>query len=791
MGTATQKNRLLKITTQLPDDYLLINQFSCEEAISELFEVEIELLHEEDDDDVFRFSPVDVNQVLGQKATIEIRQEDGGGRYFSGIFRRLSQIGRDRNFSKYKAILVPHVWVLTQNFNSRIFQHITVPDILAQIFEGYEVKFQLQRTYNKRNYCVQYQETDFNFASRLMEEEGIYYYFEHSSETDRMVIRDDFKNPEDCPRKADIAIFDAELQGKDRWESAIGDVYLKYELTSGKHVFWDHHFQLPTKKLDTEKVSRFNVGGNQEMEVYKFPGGYARKYDGVDKTGGKQTDDLNNIFEDNKTTATNTMLSNDSGYMKVHGISNCASFTAGYRFNLSNHPNREINGAYILTGITHQASQNPGYIVGGGEVGEAYTNQFSCIPHGSGHPEFRPEQKTKKPVITGSQSAYVVGPAGEEIYTDEYGRVKVQFHWDREGEVDANSSCWLRVLQAWAGNRWGMMFIPRIGMEVIVNFLEGDPDQPVVSGCVYNPQTMPPYELPAEKTKMTIKSDSSKGGKGFNELRFEDKKGDEQIFIHGQRDLDMRIRSNRRELVGNDRHLVVGNDKREHIKGDDHKLVDGSNYEEYGGNHQITIGGSKSEDVGGNFSQTIGGNSVVQTGGNRYIETGGNHSIKAGANLVLEAGTAITLKVGGNFITITQGGIMIQGTIVLINSGGAAMPVLPVQTITCEEPKKAHIADNADPGDKTGPYKQKKKKKKKHKPKSTENKDKKSFIKIKLVDEQNNPVEGERYRVTLPDGETIAEGRTDVDGRAEVTNIDTGNCKVTFPNLDKGAWKAK
>ena len=493
------------------------------------------------------------------------------------------------------------------------------------------------------------------------------------------------------------------------------------------------------------------------------------------------------------------MLGNDSGYSKTRGVSNCCTFTAGYRFKLDKHPNSEVNGPYILTKVRHSATQQPGYLVGD-DVGEAYTNSYTCIPHGSGHPEFRPALTTSKPRILGTQTAYVVGPAGEEIFTDEYGRIKAQFMWDRDGENDAGSSCWLRVSQAWAGNRWGMMFIPRIGMEVVVHFENGDPDHPIVTGCVYNPQTMPPYELPAEKTKSTIKSDSSKGGKGFNEIRFEDLKGEEQVFFHAEKDMDIRVKNDRRELIGNDRHLVVNRDKRDHIKRDEHRKIDRDLIEHIERDYHATILGKVATAYQQGVSNEYGGNLDVAITGNHTEDVTGNFSLNA-SNIVMEADTGITLKVGGNFITISSAGIFIKGTMVMINSGGAAIPGQSAQMVPPLEPEEAHIADNADPGDKAPTYKQQKKKvpgskkptftKPTHKPKKPSNKEKKSFIEIELKDQDGNPAAGERYRITLPDGKTLAEGTLDAEGYAKVSNIDPGTCKVTFPRIDKSGWNKK
>ncbi|MGI9074452.1 MAG: type VI secretion system Vgr family protein, partial [Bryobacteraceae bacterium] len=303
-------------------------------------------------------------------------------------------------------------------------------------------------------------------------------------------------------------------------------------------------------------------------------------------------------------------------------------------------------------------------------------NEFEAIPNSV---DYRPPRLARKPLIEGSQTAVVVGKAGEEIWTDKYGRVTVQFPWDREGKLDENSSCWIRVSHQWAGKQWGAIYTPRIGQEVIVGFLEGDPDQPIITGRVYNADLTVPYALPGEQTKSTLKSMSSKGGGGFNEFRFEDKKGEEQVFIHGEKDLDVRIKNDRKEWIGKDRHRIV--------KGDE--------FEKTGGDKHIQLTGDKNEKVDGTVSLKAGMDMQQKVGMNYALDAGMEVHVKSGMNLVIETGATLTLKVGGNFININPGGVFIKGTMVMINSGGSAGTGAGASP---QAPKDPTEADKADPG---------------------------------------------------------------------------------------------
>jgi type VI secretion system secreted protein VgrG len=456
-----------------------------------------------------------------------------------------------------------------------------------------------------------------------------------------------------------------------------------------------------------------------------------------------------------------------------------------------------MNQAWVLTSVRHMASQ-PGDFrsqPGSPETDLHYGNYFECIPHST---PFRPPRVTPHPVVQGSQTAVVSGPVGEEIFVDKYGRVKVQFHWDREGKSDENSSCWIRVSQAWAGKKWGAMFIPRIGQEVIVDFLEGDPDQPIITGRVYNAEQIPPYNLPAEKTKSTVKSLSSKGGEGFNEIRFEDKKGEEQIFIHGQKDLDVRIQEDRREWIGQDRHLIVVRDKLEKVNRDIHIEGARDEIQKIGRDHHLEIAGKSAVKITGSRSFRVSGDVIEEFQANHSCQVAQNFYFKA-LQVVIEAATGITLKVGGNFIAIDSSGVTIVGTMVKINSGGAALSGSADALVSPLGPAAAREADKADPGAmaelaswtaKVLPARQSAASDAPtHDPNAYENQQKKHWIEIELVDKYDKPVPGEPYKITLPDGTTVADGTLDEKGRARVDGIDPGTCQVTFPNLDKQTWK--
>lgn len=798
-----QANRLLQVFTPFEENHLVMKRMHASEGLSQLFRYELDLVHEETDKG-YKATLINVKDILGKPVVVQVGWRDDVHRYFTGIVSEFTNLGRDGRFSSYQATLIPEVWLLTQNVQSRIFQHLPIPEILKKVLDGFNVKYEIQGEFHPRDYCVQYRESDWAFASRLMEEEGIYYFFEHNNTAHKLIIANTPQSHRDCPTKKDVPYYVVVTEEEDFY-SSVGSFVVGSCLQTGKVTLWDHCFELPGKNLEAQQPTRFSLTNKDKLETYDYPGLYAQRFDGIDKGGGERSGDLQKIFEDNRRTAQIRMQEIDAQYQVGSGTSDCCSFTAGHRFQLKKHPNDEYNKQYTITSVQHECVQSPDY-VSNDEVTRAYNNSFTCILQGEGQAPFRPPRVTRKPTVLGCQTATVVGPAGEEIFTDKYGRIKVQFHWDREGQNDSNSSCWVRVGQSWAGKRWGMMFIPRIGMEVVVDFLEGDPDQPIVVGCVYNAETMPPYTLPDEKTKMTIKSDSSKGGGGFNELRFEDKKGSEQIFMHGEKDQDIRIKNDRREWIGRDRNLIVKRDKKELVERDEHIHIKRDLIEKIDRDYHQKVEGKVAVEITQSYSRKVTGNSAEEFGANFSHKTTGSQSVKANM-IVLEADTGITLKVGGSSININAGGIQIIGSpMLMLNSGGSPMPGMPGTLVPPSSPMEADIADNADPGSKAPSYKSQRRAMTKQqqaafnapsykpKPKSSqgsqpEDKKKQSWVEIKLKDEQGNAVPGEKYRITLPDGSTLAEGTLDENGYAKVDGIDPGNCKITFPNRDGRSWK--
>jgi len=630
MTAYIQEKRLIAINTPLGKDTLLLKGFSGHEGLSQLFHFSADLLSEN--------HSLVYKDIVGKQVTLSLHLPGDDKRSWNGYVNRFATVGGDNRFSFYRAEIVPWLWFLTRTADCQIFQQKTIPEIIRKVFQDHgfqDFQDRTQAAYPQREYVVQYRETAFNFVSRLMEECGIFYFFEHDQNSHKLIFADKPQVHKNCSGQHKVR-FNYTPGGTFLQEDIVQSWDAEEELRPGKYALTDYNFQTPNTSLMANVQTVDEIGGNTKYEIYDYPGIHTKKAEG---------DALTKI----------RMEEEEALHHLVTGSGNCRSFASGYKFHMDQHPRRDQNGDYVLTEVTHSASVGESYSGSGGNSEETYSNHFTCIPASV---SFRPQRLTPRPIVQGPQTAVVVGPAGEEIYPDKYGRVKVQFHWDRLGKKNENSSCWVRVSQPWAGKNWGAINIPRIGQEVIVEFLEGDPDRPIITGRVYNDDQMPPYALPDNMTRSTFMSRSTKGGGSgnYNELRFEDKKGSEQIFLNAEKDMDLRVENDSREFVGHDRSLVVKHDQKEKVEGDLHTEVTGN----------------RNEKAGQNMSLQVGQNLYEKSGQNYAHEAGMEIHLKAGMNVVIEAGMQLTIKGSGGFINIGPAGVAISGTLVLINSGGAA-----------------------------------------------------------------------------------------------------------------------
>src|SRR5262245_55423711 len=660
----TQANSPMQLRVEgLGDDDLLITRLAGTEAISQLFSFELELLASLD-------KPVAFEDTLGKAASVLVAVPGGDGRYFHGIVSRFAQGSRDDTFLTYRAELVPPVWLLTKRVQSRIFQHVSVPDILKKVFDGFSVAYEIQGTFHPRDYCVQYRESDFAFASRLMEEEGIYFYFRHSVDGCEMVVANTPQGHDPVPDPTAL-IYD-EVEGGNRDEGRVTAWEKVQEVRSGQVTLWDHCFELPGKNLEADqkiqdavavgRVShKIKLDVAEKLEVYDYPGRYANRFDGINRGGAEQPAELEKIFEDNRRTARLRIQEEAAGAVSVAGKGTCRQLTAGHTFTLERH--FDADGDYVLTRVTHSAGlKGGGYRSGGRDPGLEYANSFECVPRAL---PFRPARVTPRPTVKGTQTAVVVGPAGEEIFTDKYGRIKVQFHWDREGKFDADSSCWIRVGTIWAGKTWGVIHIPRIGQEVIVDFLEGDPDQPIVIGSVYNADQMPPGALPKHGMVSGLMSRSTPEGSpsNFNGFRADDTKGKEHLNVQAEYDRTTLVKHDDTFTVNNDRKKTIDHDETTQVKHDRTETVDnnetitvhGARTETVDKNETITVHGARTETVDKSESISIGQAQTVsialaQTttiGLDQTVTVGALQAITVGATQAITVARGQTVTVGG------------------------------------------------------------------------------------------------------------------------------------------------
>lgn len=592
MENYTQDNRLLRVETPLGKDALLLQSFEGKEAISDLFEFDL-TMHSADHD-------IALDSLIGEAANIVIRTDDKSERFINGVISEFRHTGtflledgvESSLLSHYQMKLVPWFWTLTLNRDCRIFQNKNVPDIVREIFSEHraaEFEMRLNADYAPREFCVQYRESDFNFVSRLLEEEGIFYFFEHSPKKHKLVLADDPTqfNPLPNQSKIDFAV----VADTAETEAIISDWQVSRRMRSERFELRDYNFRNPALDLTTNLESPKSRG--REFEIYDYPGEYELR-----NTGDKL---VRTRFEAEK-----------AQELIIFAESVGRGFQPGYRFELKRHPRKDFNREYTLLQVEHRASQAGNYRSGSAGEAFSYNCKFVCFPHPT---KFRPVRKTPIPKIQGTQTAVVVGKKGEEIEVDKHGRVKVHFHWDRVAK-NAKSSCWIRVSQPWAGTGFGGITIPRIGQEVIVDFLEGDPDRPIITGRVYNGALKPPYDLPANKAHSGLMSRSTpKGGsQNFNGIRFNDEIGGEKFAVQAEKNQEILVKNDKAEDVWNDETVNIGNNRTEQVFGNEVRTISKDLMRSVMQNQAEFVGMNRGTDVVLNDNLNIGGSQQVTVG---------------------------------------------------------------------------------------------------------------------------------------------------------------------------------
>ncbi|MGN2410463.1 type VI secretion system Vgr family protein [Pseudomonas syringae] len=566
-----QLTRLAQVSSPLGPDVLLLKEMSGGDELGRLFSYDLQLTSVD--------GALDLNQLLGKPMSLSVQLAGGAQRYFHGIVARCSQnVTRDQ-FASYQVTLRPWLWLLTRTSDCRIFQNLTIPQIIKQVFRdlGFsDFEDALSKPYREWEYCVQYRESSFDFVSRLMEQEGIYYFFRHEKDRHVLVLADAYGAHQPAPGYESVPYFPPDGQHRER--DHINDWRLAQEVQPGSLELNDYDFQRPSASIDVRSaMPRPHTAG--DYPLYDYPGTYVQSQDG-EHYARTRLEALQSLHE------------------RIELSGNARGLGAGHLFSLTGFGRQDQNREYLIVGARYylaQESLESGAFGGGVQ----FELGLSCI---DAQQSFRPLASTQRPIVKGPQTAVVVGPTGEEIWTDQFGRVKVHFHWDRHDQSNENSSCWIRVSQAWAGKNWGSMQIPRIGQEVIVSFLEGDPDRPIITGRVYNAEQTVPYDLPANATQSGMKSRSSKGGTpaNFNEIRMEDKKGAEQLYIHAERNQDVIVEVDESHSVGHDRFKSIGHDETVLIGNNRVRIVKQDDV--------LAVGSSKTDSVSQSYIIEVGEN---------------------------------------------------------------------------------------------------------------------------------------------------------------------------------------
>jgi len=601
--------RMIELTSPLGKD-LLFRSLRGREELGRASEFELAALSTKSD--------IKPSQLLGKTVTVKLELVKGGYRYFNGYVTRFSQGETLGRYYEYRMTVSAWLWFLTRTADCKIFQEKTVPDIIKEVFADHPVAVfddGLTGKYSQREYCVQYRETDFNFVSRLMEEEGIYYYFEHSDGKHTLKLVDSDSGHQKLAGKSSIAYHlpGRTLHGDEEYIQVFRQ---DQRIQPGTVAMRSFDFAKPKADLGV-KAKNVQQHERADYEVYDYQGDYVQADNG-DHYARVRIDELHTQFE------------------LAEAECNVREIAVGKLFSFTNAPRKDQEKDYLIVSAEYELQNNTYETVT--QEDAIYRCTMKVL---QSRQQFRPARITHRPTVGGPQTAVVVGPGGEEIYCDKYGRVKVQFHWDRYGKKNENSSCWIRVSNPWAGGNWGGIAIPRMGQEVIVDFLEGDPDQPIITGRVYNADQMPPYALPGNMTQTGIKSRSSKGGgaANFNEIRFEDKKGSEQVFIHAEKNQDIEVENDESHSVGHDRTKTIDHDETVTVKNNRTETV--------GVNEKITIGNNRTEQVGVDESITVGSNRTRSVGMNETVSVGLTRTHSVGVNEMINVGAAQEITVGG------------------------------------------------------------------------------------------------------------------------------------------------
>ncbi|WP_085316758.1 type VI secretion system Vgr family protein [Derxia lacustris] len=616
-----QTGAFLRVTTPFGANTLLLDALEATEGISELFSI---TLHMRSAD-----TALDAAKIIGKSVTVTVQVQDAPARYFNGIASRFVHTGGDREFAHYTAELVPTAYLLTLSRDRAVWQNKSASDIVKSVLGTYGVTVsdKLTGSYSAIEYCVQYDETAFEFVSRLMEAAGIFYFFTFASGAHTMVLADAASAHASCTNAATLR-FLPETDERHPIDT-VTSFALEDRLVPLKHVLSDFDPLKPSTSLKAEASGSVGKG-----EVFDWPGGHA-------------------------TAAAGTALAKlrvqasqvDSHVLR--GESHAYALAAGTKFTLSGHFRSALNCAYVLRRVRHTARN------------EEYGNRFEAFPAAT---TFRPPLLTPRPRVQGSQTATVVGPKGEEIWSDKYGRIKLQFHWDRLGKNDDSASCWVRVAQSAAGAGFGALFLPRVGQEVVVTHVDGDPDRPLVTGCVYNGEHTPPVTLPANQTQSVIKTRSSKKGTAGNEIRLEDKKDAEELYLHAQKDMKIEIENALTTTLtkGAETHTLTEGDRTIELK-------KGKETHKVKGTRTLTITGDETHTNEADFKQTVKGNYTLTVTGNLTLDVTGGITIKAGKAVSITAGTSVTAKAGSSLTNQAGTSLTNQAGTSLTNKAGTAL----------------------------------------------------------------------------------------------------------------------